>query len=1108
MLKHCCTFLLFVLCCSATAHAQQYFPIKVNKKWGLIDADGQVILQPVYDAIGEFKEYGYATMQREGRVGMLNRLGEEIVLPKYDDIKILDSTLVAVMDQGEWQVLNLEGKLILKKGYEQVKVWDGRFIGYQKNRLWGISHKDGSIITEPIYDEIEWLSEKAFLVRKGNGLGLLSEEGGQLLKTDCGEIIPFNTDLFFFKIEKSWGIFERHSGIVVQAAYNTFQVISGNFIKLSKAGVNNLFSVQKGQVVTTQSYDNFYPFGQSKALCKKNRLLGLIDEQGNFTLSVKYNEIQVYSDSIYRVRYKNKWGLVEAGDRQQSEYVYDYIAPSVYPYCVVKRDSLFGVLNVDGKEVVPIEFDNIKLSEGKATAKQGESLNLYYFDKRGNIQDENKFKKHFTITIGGKRRRNGPVRLTDLENDYLLDDFEWFYSSRKDKWGLRRLDDGSVQIEPSFDWIRIEKSLGFTVVGIDKRDYYDFEWTKYSFEMVYGFVNNSVGLLVHKVDLWDIRISDFFEGYPVARCIFNNGRHGLISKNGKILKKDYAFIGSFKNGLARMSTKGRLSGSLKDKSRGLGRLQTYLTSLFSPNFMTDYTLYDQEFKEEAVLTCEGCEWGYIDTAANVLVQPQYSFVRDFINEVGIVEYEGKWGMIDHNGEDLIPCAYDELHFLENTENKIVRVYKKKKKYGLIDTTGQVRVDFSYDQLGAFNDNRLAVKRNGMWGFVDKNGREVVPCRFRKVNNFSEGIAAVQLSSKWGFIDKQGDVVLDFEYRRAGNFKNGLAWVYTEKGTHFIDTEGRMVIPSKFRKAFDFEGNLARVVVDGKYGLIDRKGKFVVEPMYTDIQPFNEYGLAVARLKGRNSRYVLINQVGMKVTSRNFKEIRPFKEGLAAVKYKNGYGFINFTGKIVIPSRYSKVSDFSEGYAAVQKNGQCGYIDFRGKEVIDFQFTKCLDFFDGKAVVYKGYKQGGIIDTSGHFVIEPSINRLFSFKEGRGLVRDSKYRFYYITEAAEMHEGYFDKASDFQHGVAVVQSEGKWGIINQRGIAIIPPKYDKIEDFKEGYAKVRIKGFSGLTNLQGELIVQPDYEYISYAGEGLFRVEQGDKIGYFNEEGNWIWDLNE
>ena len=32
--------------------AQAYFPIKVEKKWGLINADGQVVLDPVYDAIG------------------------------------------------------------------------------------------------------------------------------------------------------------------------------------------------------------------------------------------------------------------------------------------------------------------------------------------------------------------------------------------------------------------------------------------------------------------------------------------------------------------------------------------------------------------------------------------------------------------------------------------------------------------------------------------------------------------------------------------------------------------------------------------------------------------------------------------------------------------------------------------------------------------------------------------------------------------------------------------------------------------------------------------------------------------------------------------------
>jgi hypothetical protein len=92
-------------------------------------------------------------------------------------------------------------------------------------------------------------------------------------------------------------------------------------------------------------------------------------------------------------------------------------------------------------------------------------------------------------------------------------------------------------------------------------------------------------------------------------------------------------------------------------------------------------------------------------------------------------------------------------------------------------------------------------------------------------------------------------------------------------------------------------------------------------------------------------------------------------------------------------------------------------------------------------------------------------------------------------------------------VAVVQINGKWGVINRRGMELVPPKYSRIESFENGYAKVRIDGFSGLSNLQGDLIVGADFEYIRYAGQGVFRVEQGDKVGYFDTDGNWIWTLS-
>jgi WG containing repeat len=762
---------------------------------------------------------------------------------------------------------------------------------------------------------------------------------------------------------------------------------------------------------------------------------------------------------------------------------------------------------------VPIEFDKIELETEQAKAFKGEALSLFYLDEEGLLKEESNFKKHYTITIGKKRGiRRIPDRINLPDNDYTLNKFEWFYSSDEDKWGLRRLDDGTEQIKPTFDFIQVERNYGFTIVGIEQFEYYQFERTNYRFHMVFGMVNNDVGLLVTEVNLLDIRLNDFDKGHFSARVIFNNGRHGLVSRKpvGLMLKKDCAFIGDFHDGVARFSEKGRLSGSFKNKTYGLGNLSSYLNRMLTYNELVDYTLYDKEFQNDAEIICEDCTWGYIDTSGFVAVQPQFSFARDFVNEVGIAQFENKWGMVDASDRVLIPFRYDGIHFLENTGNKILRVYNNDRKYGLIDTLGRVTVNLKYDELGSFSEGRLAVKRNGLWGYVNKDGIEVIPCRFKFVKSFHNDLASVKLGNKWGAIDKQGDVVIDFQYTRLGNFKDGLAWAYTPKGAGYIDAQNNFVISPKFDKAFDFDNGVARVVIAGKYGLIDIKGKYKLTPQFSFISGFDGHNLAVVQIGHSRIRYKLINRSGNIITQRAFKKIKPFSEGMAAVKFKDRYGFINTKGRLVVSANYSKVSPFKEGRAAVKKEGLCGYINTDGEEVVALEFSKCLDFDDGKAVVYKGYKKGGLIDLNGKFIIEPSINRLYDFSDGRGLVRDANYQFYYITQQAKMYDGVYQKAGEFQHGIAVVQStnNGQWGIVNQKGIEIIPPKYDKIEKFKDGYAQVRIKCFSGLTNLKGDLIVLPDYEYISYAGRGLFRVEQGDKIGYFDTRGNWVWGLSE
>lgn len=1102
--------LVTLLCFRAEGSGQGLFPVKINKMWGLINSDGRLVTEPLYQAIGEFKAPGYAVMQRDGKVGLLDQSAREVIKPVYEDVKVLAEELVAVLKDGNWEVIDFNGKVILPAGYQLCEVWHSHVLGFQLGDKWGMVNFQGKILANPIYDRIKTEKKLFFQTQINNELGLLRADGFEVLAPGVEELEIFNEKLIFYKRYKKWGAV-NHMGIeVIPCKFDAFKSIDDNFIKLFDGKNIFLYALSSEQLLSPEiTFDNFYPFSDELVIVKQKRHLGLLDACGDWVLTPRYNEIQRYGHDYFRANLAGKWGIVDDLDQEIIPFDFDYIAPLKGKFCIVKKDRKFGVCNFKGKLVVSPDYSKVEFLDKQIKAYEGEALSIFDFNSEGEVLDENSFAEHFTITIGKPEPEKNFQIPAWQESQFVLDDFEWFYAPANDKWGLRRIEDGTIQLDPVFDNVQVEKDLRLSVVGIDRQSKYTFDKTNYRFDMVFGLVNNITGELLTEVNFWSINLEDFRNGNPCSRVMFEQGKFGLIFKSGSILIKDCTYIGDFSEGLARISTKGKLSGNAAPGPFGLGSLDDFLSSLLTPNRMVDFTNFDQKFNREAQLTCEGCEWGYIDTLGNIKVTPQYNFAIDFTNEVGIVHLNKKWGAVNREGKNLIPFEFDEIHFLENTGNKVIRVYKKEEKYGVIDTTGQIKVSAVFDEIGSFSEGKLAVKRNNYWGFVNRNGQELVQCRFQKVENFSEGLAAVKMGNNWGFVDPYGDLIVKPLYKRVGNFSEGLAWVSIQSGYGYLDDKGVLVIPESFQKAFDFKFGVARVVQEGKYGLIDKNGNFILRPKYSDISDFDDFGLAIVRYGSDNVRYGVINLKGEMITRQDFREIRPFKEGMAAVKYKDGYGFINQLGNLVIEDKYSKVSDFSEGFVAVQINGNCGYLDKSGKWLIEPQFSKCLDFKDGKAVVYRGLKNAGLIDKKGNQLIQPQINRLLDFSEGRGLVRDSSYRFYYITEQAKQYEGsYYQRAGGFQHGVAVVQMENKWGIINQMGVEIIPPKYDRISQFENGYAKVRIKGFNGLTNTQGEAIVQPDYEYISYAGEGLFRVEQGDKIGYFDSEGNWIWNLSE
>lgn len=59
------------------------FAKKENDKWGFMDKNGNIVVEAKYDKVTEFNEYGFAGVRLDGKWGVVNSKGEEILTPTY-----------------------------------------------------------------------------------------------------------------------------------------------------------------------------------------------------------------------------------------------------------------------------------------------------------------------------------------------------------------------------------------------------------------------------------------------------------------------------------------------------------------------------------------------------------------------------------------------------------------------------------------------------------------------------------------------------------------------------------------------------------------------------------------------------------------------------------------------------------------------------------------------------------------------------------------------------------------------------------------------------------------------------------------------------------------
>lgn len=346
-----------------------------------------------------------------------------------------------------------------------------------------------------------------------------------------------------------------------------------------------------------------------------------------------------------------------------------------------------------------------------------------------------------------------------------------------------------------------------------------------------------------------------------------------------------------------------------------------------------------------------------------------------------VQYEGKWGLVDAEMNEIIPCMNNSR--VRNTcySNGLTLV-KHRNLYGVIDKNAKFVIPIAYKSL-AWNDFRFMAETDTGFGLLSEAGEEIIPCKYKKIYNV-HGYWLCNSKDNWGIFSKDYDELYPCQFQDIRLEKvGGKLIVYNKNkglwGALEFDT-GKELLDNKYSSITSVDlglsGNFYKVCRNGSYGLYADNGIMVIPCEFSNI-----VSTTIKTLKGsvpmieveRNGTKGLYETNGVVI-------IKPGKYNSyskSASYYKvckdSKYGICDLYGNELIPCEYSSLSYNSKLSAFIAtKDGKQGIVSSMGREIFPFVDAQKLKLFSNEPMcllVSNGTNKGyGAIDYSGRLIV--------------------------------------------------------------------------------------------------------------------------------------------
>jgi hypothetical protein len=675
-------------------------------KFTLLDMDGNMVIAPVYDYIGQ-PEIGICLVRRDGKYGYVKTDGTVLVEPTYEKAGNFAFETAAVCVNGKWGFIDKTGKMVIEPQFEEQPRFCEGVAAVKIDGKWGYINLNGKLIVPAIYESAQAFDSGLGAVRLNGKTGFVSETGETVIPPTFDSIKSgalmgtWHCDALAVASENgAMGIINRKGEWVLPAKYQNVMLSISMAASRQSVGdeVIGKFEVEPGGC-------------------------GLISVSGRIVAQPVFKEINEYTDGIAAARDSNgKWGFINLDGEwviaPQYAAVHDFrgalanvstndqsfaisregkvigkackvlktlvgteldIIPDRY---VVKKDGKWGLLDGEFNELLPFEYDDID--------RWGDTTNIVVRkeDKYG-LTDVNGVEllpvKYHSIDIV---RPNNPLA-------YVAEDWDSNVGAVNA--------DGKWVIRPDYQRCSVYGTANRVVVEKDDLcGLHDLEGNEVhpcSFETISSFTDGMACArkdgkwgIIDADGNWIIRnkfdqIDDPSEGLAFAK---ESGKWGYVNMNGEwVINPEWntaSSISRFVGGVA----------GVKDDSGKFVLINKRGEALTKPSSTLGLYAIADGMRRVKV----GRKYGYLTETGEMAIKPAYDDARDFENGWALVNMKVDkvpvWTFINHEG------CYGPTYESEIWLRRLTKV-KEGGKIALLDSNGVMIAPFIFSRVDDTKD---------------------------------------------------------------------------------------------------------------------------------------------------------------------------------------------------------------------------------------------------------------------------------------------------------------------------------------------------------------------------------------------------------------------